>query len=207
MLPGTITPAAGRRRRPPPGSRSYRSGPSTPDPGLRLTRLRRCSKYHRNASSSGHAAGSAHIPPSRPTSPTTQSAACMVRWRWLSRWKSSSTRWRRGLSEPDVEHEAAKPLDLVEQAIGEPSELGIPRHVGQRVEACPLLLPPAGCSPERSIIGSNQKYVKSHKGASGSFPSQSCCRLSVRMRSRGKPVDSDSGIFFILPNPVTKCVN
>ena len=47
-------------------------------PLLRLTRLSRCSKYRRNGSFSGHASGSAHIAPSRPTSPAIQSAAWTV---------------------------------------------------------------------------------------------------------------------------------
>ena len=51
---------------------------------------------------------------------------------------------RRGLPHADIEHEAAKPFDLVEQPVGEPSKLRIPGHVGQRVEACPLLLPQRG---------------------------------------------------------------
>ena len=38
-----------------------------------------------------------------------------------------------------------------------------------------------------------QRYVKFHKGGSGSLPSQACCRLSVRTRSDRKRVDSGRG--------------
>ncbi len=54
---------------------------------------------------------------------------------------------RRGLPDPDIEHEAAKPLDLVEQAVREPAKLGIPGHVRDRVEAGPLFLPQGGVFP------------------------------------------------------------
>ena len=47
-----------------------------------------------------------------------------------------------------------------------------------------------------------QRYVKSHKGGSGSLPSQACCRLSVRMRSDGKLVDPGRGQDRTLRTPI-----
>ena len=47
-----------------------------------------------------------------------------------------------------------------------------------------------------------QRYVKSHKGGSGSLPSQACCRLSVRMRSDGNLIDSGRGQDRTLRSPI-----